>query len=425
MSCNNINNNSPDILLHASESGGLGDISQLFLVAQKIKNLAPEAKLTLVINLDRASEEQVKKTFPVQDYTVILLKGCDILSSEHQKTLSQLVSQSQCILGVALPCLDRIMRPQELYPNSYMLWEYGRFSPANSYESSMGFYPNLECGVLLPTIESKPLSDLETPWLRESLQGLDTFYFMYLASDPFKIFSLYTLANIEKDKATSFAVFLPNLPDLEQLIRTKALDIKALVQSGIGRLTYTTKQAMESIEIGSSGKEMRLLCDSIPHKDVMILLQHSQGFSGCTGDVSWSEATAAGKSVLYDLPYHKRLFHNSCIVVQEKHQLQVTVQIQKMVKNLTNIIEEKERLAWNRHNPSSLLPTVMPMLTPLFLTFANDLANVYQAQKEVLIQEAAQFRDIVLKEYNAEKRIEEFLQKNGVCTQKRESPTKS
>jgi hypothetical protein len=417
---NNINSNASNILLHVSESGGLGDISQLFLVAQKIKNLAPEARLTLVINLSRASEERIKKLFPVQDYTVIFFSGGNILSSENQERLSRLVSQSQCILGVALPCLDRIMRPQEQYPNSFMLWEYGRFSCPNSYESSMGFSPDKECGVLLPVIESTPLSDLETPWLREALQGFDTFYFMYVAEDTIKIFSNYTLANIEKEKPTPFAVFLPGLPDLKQLIETNGLDTQALAQCGIGRLTYITKQGMESIEIGSSGKEMRILGDNIPHKDAMILLQHSQPFSGCTGDVSWSEAIAAGKSVLYDRPHHKKLFHNSCIAVQESHQLRATEQIQKMMRNLVNIIEEKEWLVWDRADPSSLLSAVMPLLTPLFLTSASDLANLYQTQKDVLIQEAAQFRDIVLKEHNAEKRIYELLQKTGVCAPEQE-----
>ncbi len=419
ISCDSTSLNTSNILLHVSESGGLGDISQLFLAAQKIKNLAPEAQLTLVINLSRESEERIKKLFPVQDYTVIFLSGCDILSSEHQEKLSRLVSQSQCILGIALPCLDRIMRPQEQYPNSYTLWEYGRFSCPNSYESSMGFSPNKECGVLLPTVESKPLSDLKTPWLREALPGFDTLYFMYLAADPIKIFSLYTLANIEKDKTTPFAVFLPGLPDLKELIETKALDTQALALCGIGRLTYVTEQGMETIEIGSSGKEMRIL-GYVPHKDAMILLQHSQVLSGCTGDVSWSEAIAAGKSVLYDRPHHKRLFHNSCIALQESHQLRATEQIQKMVKDLVNIVEEKESLVWDRANPSSTLSAVMPLLTPMFLTCATDLANLYLTQKDVLIREAAQFRDIVLEEHNAEKRIDEFLQKTGVLIPKKE-----
>jgi hypothetical protein len=423
--------NNKNIVLHCIQAEGLGDVSQTFLFAEKIRAQRPDASITIAIQCESVSEEQVRASFPTDRFPTQFISKWDYYKAQAQ--MNALRQKTGCMIGVAVPILD----PKLLGSPARTIREYGLALHPDTKDDtlSMGF-DNLEEGITFPKIENQDLYQIKTEWLRKALNAntIDdqnsylanrNLYHMYMPSWSTQIISLYSVAGIEKQNSKPIDVFMPVKHSLNDLIAWGALNVELLKENQIGKLVLVKPTGTETIEIGP-GKEMRILSGSVAKTEMHAIQKHSQPFFGCTGNLTFSEGVIQDKLLVYDLLTHQAHFDKTWInILKQNH----WTQLEKFKNTLkqyfvleTEILQKyvpKKRFYQGDPSYSLSVADSVPRralneLAKEFPKYSQQMVDLYKNPS--ILRESHAFNAHIKENYDCEARIMEIVDRGLVLT---------
>ncbi len=422
-----------NIVLHCYQIDGLGDVSQTFLFAEKIRAQRPDASITIAIECKSISEGQVRASFPTDRFPTEFISHWDPLKADSQ--MGALRQKTGCMIGVAVP----ISNPELLggYP-ARTIKEYGfaRHPDTKGDTLSMGF-DDLEEGITFPKIEGQDLYQIKTDWLRKALNvntsddqdyylANRNLYHMYMPSWSTQIISLYSVVGIEKQNSKPIDVFMPVKHSLKDLIAWGALNVELLKENQIGKLILVKSTGTETIDIGP-GKEMRILSGSVAKTDMHTIQKHSQPFFGCTGNLTFSEGVIQDKLLIYDSLTHLEHFDKTWInILQQNHWTQLekfknalkeyfVVETQILQKYIPRKISFYQGdLSYSLSDDDSVPRRALNELAKEFPKYSQQMVDLYK--NPMTLSEAHAFNAHIKENYDCESRIMEIVDRGLVLT---------
>lgn len=404
------------ITLHCTQLGGFGDVSQTYLCAELIKQGHPEIDVQVLIELQTASAEKIRQTFPVDRFKTMFLSS-DYFEKERQ---FQDLAKESYPLGIAAP-VGPSGPYQHSHPHLRTIKEYGFAWHPDTKNStlSMGLGRDEE-GICFPKMAARPLSSVAAEWLRPVFgqeRYLETrkLYHMYVGSWEQQLAAIYSVAAVERGNCCPIDLFVPVKYSLKQLVEWGILDLNALKECGIGTILKRTAEGIESIRLGE-GKELQILSGAVAKTDMEAIQQHAQAFFGCTGDLSFSEAVALDKLPFYEILGHKVHFFESLRAIAWERRLPHLTAFFNALKGFFDCQNEiYERRKPKKHgfydtgpsmdlsDPNSLSRKCVPELAVAFTKFGGQVALLYQ--NPALLIEARQLAAYLKQSVNFEERL--------------------
>ncbi len=428
-----------NVVLHCIQAGGLGDVSQTYLYAKKIQNQIPQAEISVAIQCEDIPEEQVKALFPTDRFPTEFVNRFDYFDGEKKR--ERLRAKTGCMIGVAVPIWEPGLLDGESEGPSRTIKEYGFAFHSNTKGNtlSMGLSVREE-GILFPEKVDRRLYDVQTPWLKETLNihspddedrylEQRTLYHMYMPRWGTQMISLYSIAAIEKNNSKSIDVFMPIKHSIKELAEWGALDLNALKENGIGKLIRVTSQGTECIDLGP-GKEMRILSQAVKKEDVPAIQKYSQPLFGCTGNVSFSEGIVQDKLLIYDLLVHQAFFDKTWHqIIDTDPQFNLLSKFKKVLTDHNaqeNQILQKNtprKGSWYQEDPSYELSESDSVTRKAIHELARDLplhgkqlADLYLNNRNALLGQAHAFNTHLQENYNCASRIIQTVSRGLVLT---------
>ena len=305
------------IRLHALKAGGLGDIVHTYRIADKLKAQFPKTIIELIFQCPgygtkrTDSEASIQYLFQDKDYPVTFHNGGDYDKAEA--ALKKLNETSDCLIGVAMPI------PSPELKNRRQFNEYGyskntgrcsifEFSGTGNTENLCMGLRSIETGLNFEPASERPLTDLQSPWLKKVITSETPLYHLYFDTVlwEMQIIGLHMISNIEQrrpDGMRNINIVLSCAHTLEEMKDWGILNPEDFANYGVSSITMQTPEGeSESLETGyMGGIKIQLLSGLIPRQEMAIIEKHSEKFFGCTGDMSVTNAIELDK-----LPFYKK-----------------------------------------------------------------------------------------------------------------------
>jgi hypothetical protein len=285
---------------------GWGDYFQMWLSARNLKQVMPEASVSVLAN----------PTFHHFDSPPQLPASKEVVENFCFSTKEEYATKNIAKHAAEADCVIRISHGPAINPGhkpKIEVEEYGFAPSQEGYALGLSFADDIKrLGIsLTKQSDAADIAALSHASLRSELVAKKRPFFVgYLKKDhatgeASRCGFILAAASYAANRKEDIDIVCP----LENLNR---LDQKALRSCGVARVVLMRSdenkvlREKETLHLQSEGKEIRIL-DPFPlsNDDLSILYKFSGPLVGCTGDVSFTEVLSNGKIPFYQIREHK------------------------------------------------------------------------------------------------------------------------
>lgn len=297
---------------------GLGDYYNALTVAEIIKELFPDQKILMVVDMDEQRYDFVRKNQEIECYRA---------QYPEPKNISERVKNASLILEVSQPIQLKLYTgficnaiKQKKETESYQrLLEYGcRYEMGLDYLSWGIFNKEMPADLSMMDLGNEDLKKIFFKTVSPDHENIEKYFqenelFFSYMHEP-KSLLLYAYAAIASQQMKD-----KNIDIVTPLKSNTKMDLSFLKELGIGKIEFYSMDSSKVTEnlviagekqISQEGKTLRMInLFPLVHKDMLILIQQSHPFAGGTGNQSFSEMK--NKVIFYQLNFYTQVFFNT------------------------------------------------------------------------------------------------------------------